>query len=209
MVRDISLFLSFLQEATDGKYSEQPAYLGSVPALPPKVTSATPLSGTYLLSLVDPDASVPAAPTVAQYLHWLQPGLIFSSTPNSTAFPANIPSAAAVAYARPAPPPTSSAHRYITLLYAQPSNFSIPATFQGFSASNRTKFNISVFAAETGLGAPIAANYFLVSNMTVANATNSTATSPSIPTFTGGTARTTLSIWIVATGVIGGWALVL
>ena len=180
----------------------------SVPALPPKVASTTPLEGTYLLSLQDPDAMTPAAPTIAQYLHWLQPGLNFSSTPNSTDFPATIPASATVPYARPQPPPISPAHRYIALLFAQPLNFSIPVAFQGFNATNRMKFNISVFAAEAGLGAPVAANYFLVSNMTVTNVTNATGTGPSVPAFTGGTGKIMLSLWVLVTGVIGGLTLV-
>ena len=180
-----------------------------MPALPPKIASTTPLEGTYLLSLQDPDAMTPAVPTEAQYLHWLQPGLTFSSAPNSTGFPATIRASATVPYTRPAPPPISPAHRYIALLFAQPLNFSIPVAFQGFNATNRTKFNISIFAAEAGLGAPVAANYFLVSNMTVTNVTNTTGTGPSVPAFTGGTAKIMLSLWRLATGIIGALTLVL
>ncbi|MCJ1313777.1 hypothetical protein MMC25_007457 [Agyrium rufum] len=173
-----------------------------VPVNPPTFSTPNALpSQTYLLTIVDPDASTPQNPTVAQFLHYLGPNIVFPT--NSTA----VATAAPIApYVQPSPPVYSDPHRYIALLFAQPANFTVPADFAGYSAANRTLFNIAAFAAEAGLGAPLEANYFLVSNMTgslgagvdanttvpVASGTASatgvgsaTATGSPIPSFTG------------------------
>jgi len=89
-------------------------------------------------------------------------------------------SAALIPYRQPAPPVTSPAHRYIQYLFAQPANFTVPAAFAGFSATNRSMFNLTQFVAAAHLGAPVAANYFLCSNMTAAaNASASASASSS------------------------------
>lgn len=67
-------------------------------------------------------------------------------------------------YARPMPPPSSSAHRYIQYIFYQPANFSIPAAWSGYSAENRSNFDTDAFIAASGLGQPFGANYFLCSN---------------------------------------------
>ena len=84
---------------------------------------------------------------------------------------------------RPSPANTSPAHRYIALLFAQPANFTVPAAFQGYSATNRTLFNVTNFATQARLGAPVEANYFLVAN-TTANATTTTTTTRATTTGT-------------------------
>lgn len=69
-----------------------------------------------------------------------------------------------VPYARPAPPPTSDAHRYILYLFQQPSNFTVPMAYSGYGAMNRTNFNLTNFISAANLGTPAAANYFFVSH---------------------------------------------
>ncbi len=96
------------------------------------------------------------------------------------------------------PPPVSDAHRYVAVLFAQPANFTAPT---GFNATNRLSFNLTNFAAQARLGAPVAGNYFLVSNMTgnagAAGGRNASGTVSSGPMATGtgagtaGTARPT------------------
>ena len=85
------------------------------------------------------------------------------------------------------PPNYSTAHRYIQYLFAQPAGFKIPAPFAGYSAANRSNFNITKFIDAAGLGKPVAANYFLCSNQTTAtNGTGANGTSTGKPaTFTG------------------------
>lgn len=182
-------------------------YRFTVPAMQPRVGAESALTGTYLLAIVDPDAPTPSNNSISQYLHWLQPGLRFSTTRNTTAnaftpYTATINAAATVPFTRPQPPPTSAAHRYIALLYTQPANFSVPADFANFSASNRTKFNITRFASEAKLGNAVAANYFLVSNMTG----NATTTKPGVAQSTGGAAVIQISL---ASVVIGAFSVIL
>lgn len=129
-----------------------------------KDESAAKDAPTYLVALVDPDAPYPDDPYASQYLHWLQPSIPSSS---SWKIPLDTSAASAIVpYVNPTPPNTSPAHRYIVLLFQQPATFAVPAAFAGFSADNRTLFNISAFAEAADLGEPVAANWFLVSNQT-------------------------------------------
>lgn len=118
--------------------------------------------------MVDPDASTPQNPTERFILHWLQPNMMPSNSTsmNFPGKPLMNTSAAAVPYARPMPPPTSDAHRYILYAFEQPSNFTVPAAFSGYSAMNRTRFNLTEFISAANLGSPAAANYFFCSNKT-------------------------------------------
>ncbi|MCJ1285430.1 hypothetical protein MMC26_004770 [Xylographa opegraphella] len=170
------------------------------------------MNGVYLFALVDPDAESPQNPNISQYLHFLQPGLTFPSTSSASAasYPATFNSAPIVPYTQPAPPTFSTAHRYIALLFSQPSNFSVPANFQPYNATYRMFFNITTFAAEAGLGAPVLANYFLVSNQTMtANATtNATATGTGMPiaTFTGEASSIRVAGLCIMAGAIAAYA---
>lgn len=67
-----------------------------------------------------------------------------------------------VPFVNPTPPNDSPAHRYIGLLFIQPENFEIPKSFREFSDANRTNFNVTIFAEEGGLGAPIFASKSLL-----------------------------------------------
>ncbi|MCJ1394479.1 hypothetical protein MMC18_007357 [Xylographa bjoerkii] len=184
----------------------------TIPASAPIISTSSPMNEYYLFALVDPDAESPQNPNISQYLHFLQPGLTFpsSSAAPAASYPAVLNSAPIVPYTQPAPPNFSTAHRYIGLLFSQPSNFSVPVNFQQYNASYRMFFNITTFAAEAGLGAPVLANYFLVSNqtMTANGTTNATTTGTGIPiaTFTGEAAMIRVAgLWIMA-GVVGAYA---
>ena len=63
------------------------------------------------------------------------------------------------------------------LLFVQPANFSALAPMFVNASTPVNNFNISVFAAQTGLGNPVAGNFFLTGPS--ANATNSTNSSSS------------------------------
>lgn len=74
-------------------------------------------------------------------------------------------------------------HRYILLLFAQPANFTVDAIAGVLNTSTPiSNFNISAFAEQTGLGSPLAGNFFLTgpdanSTSTASGATGS-STSP-------------------------------
>lgn len=89
------------------------------------------------------------------------------------------------AYIAPSPPATDTkAHRYVELLFQQPTKFKVQASdFAG--VQDRINFDIASFASANSVGAPIAANFFLVDGRANA-ATSGTAT------VSGGIARNTL-----------------
>jgi hypothetical protein len=131
-------------------------------------------TGDYVVCMVDPDASYPQTPTSRFILHWLQANVTVSNATLSTTNLGLLPgsrelmntSAPVVPYRQPSPPTNSSAHRYILYAFEQPSNFSIPAAYAGYSNANRTRFNLTNFIRDTHLGTPAAANYMYVTNQT-------------------------------------------
>lgn len=140
--------------------------------------NGTAAAARYIVFMIDPDAPTPQNPTSAQIIHWLQADLVLttstsSSTSNSSSSAASLAitnlTAPLIPYARPMPPTTSIAHRYIQYLFAQPPGFSVPAPAAGFSATNRSMFNIEHFVAAAGLASPLAANYMYIANMTGAS----------------------------------------
>lgn len=119
--------------------------------------------------MIDPDAPTPNAPTASAILHWMATDLEAITAPQDfgplraqsvlmTMTPNPVP------YAPPGPPPTSSAHRYLLFLFAQPANFAVPAAFAQFSATNRAKFDLNAFVSAAGLAAPLAVNFMYVSS---------------------------------------------
>jgi phosphatidylethanolamine-binding protein len=147
--------------------------------------------------MVDPDAPTPQNPTSSQILHWMQPGLTFSKKTqiqDSMAINALSANVTAIApYLSPNPPQGSSPHRYIQMLYKQPSNFTTPAALKNVAtnASGRTKFNVAAFAKAQGLGNPVAMNFFKTQSAmnTGVNATSINGTSVNA-TSTGGNSTT-------------------
>lgn len=109
-------------------------------------------------------------------IHWILPGLSF---PNATTTVLTSQSAAIAPYFPPGPP-AGQTHTYALFLYDEPPNFTIPADyvpiFKNLTASvyNRVGFNLTEFVDQTGLGNPLAADWFLVSN-TTASAVGSTS----------------------------------
>lgn len=144
---------------------------------PNESSSAT---GTYLVILIDQDVLPEGQNEKVEFLHWFQPNLaespdllsgllrIHNSSDASNATSATLPSAS---YLAPTPPGGSGVHRYTFLLYSQPEDFRVPASYAAFFAdvpdlSNRLPFDIEDFAEDSGLGQPIAANWLRVLNGT-------------------------------------------
>ena len=123
-------------------------------------------------------------------------------------------------YAQPSPPVGDSPHRYIFILFTQPANFSFPANFTAFNTpqpASRVGFNLTQFVADARIGgAPIAANYIQVQNLTgsatasfppisTASATGRAATSTPAPTGgAGGAASSSSSALGNTVGVAAG-----
>ena len=86
----------------------------------PKILFTTGSSSEkYLAICVDPDGPYPSFTVLSPILHWIQSGLEVSSSTGLLA--TNDPPVAN--YVGPGPPPGSSPHRYIFLLYEQPAGF--------------------------------------------------------------------------------------
>ena len=139
---------------------------------------------TYHLLLIDQD--VPLNSTAkTTLLHWFAPNLT-STADNSTLRLTNAASAPAggapvgAPYQSPTPPAGSGPHRYTFVLFAQPANFSVPASYGNVNPPNessaRRGFNVTDFVGASGLAAPLAANYLRVLNGTAEE------TSSAIPT---------------------------
>ncbi|EXJ65877.1 uncharacterized protein A1O5_10853 [Cladophialophora psammophila CBS 110553] len=124
-------------------------------------------NGSYVLLMVDPDARYPQDPTARFLLHWLQTDMTLgpqAADGTSQLINSTEPRAP---YRNPSPPTNSSAHRYIFYAFFQHENFTLPSAFEGYSATNRTNFNLTMFLDESNLGrTPAAAMYFFVSNQT-------------------------------------------
>ncbi|KAF7767885.1 hypothetical protein Agabi119p4_7128 [Agaricus bisporus var. burnettii] len=123
---------------------------------PTYAVSGTSCPGPFVIASVDPDAPTPQTPTSSQIRHFLggnffprgSDGMLSNST------------AAVSGFRQPTPPAGSDAHRYIFLLFEQPEGFNDQTVVT--PETPISLFNISAFAAEVGLGDPIAGTFMLV-----------------------------------------------
>ncbi|PVH96670.1 PEBP-like protein [Periconia macrospinosa] len=147
---------------------------------PPNITSPVWTSaGRGVVLIVDTD--VPRNNTRLQLLHYLASNVTLSRDNKTLVLPPVASTEAS--YRQPSPPAGDIAHAYTVLLFTQPSNFSIPSAFRQVLI-DRAPFNVSAFALATGLGNPLAANYFRVQNTT---GTATTTFPPPASTPTNGT----------------------
>ncbi|EYE90521.1 YbhB/YbcL family Raf kinase inhibitor-like protein [Aspergillus ruber CBS 135680] len=128
-------------------------------------STATNANKTYLLVSIDLDGPFPSFSILSPILHWIQPSLhpAPSEDGTTTILKANAPFIAN--WIGPEPPPGSSPHRYVFLLYEQPEEFEVHRyTSEGgkeMGIWGRVRFDLDGFAREIGLGEVVAANYFL------------------------------------------------
>lgn len=114
-------------------------------------------------------------------------------------------------YLGPSPPATDTiAHRYVQLLFQQPSTLQVQASdFADTQA--RINFNINSFMQTNGVSAPIAGNFFTVDGRAGATASGTATASGGISRntlqpFEGAAGRVDLSLGLA--GLLGGLALV-
>jgi len=145
----------------------------SLVVTPANSTVAT--SGNFTLAMVDA-GPVGTDESQPQTRHWLVNGV----TLTGSSAPFNVSTAGGLAvtdYAGPAPASGSGAHRYVIMLYEQPSTFTAPSGLNTANVGVST-FDFSSYVKSSGLGPLVAAIYFTVE---VGTATSSvSATSPVI-----------------------------
>ncbi|KAH7884177.1 phosphatidylethanolamine-binding protein [Phlebopus sp. FC_14] len=120
----------------------------------------------YTLVMTDPDAPSRRDPKMGEWRHWVVTGI---KPPGTSALEAGDMSArftkaATTPYHPPAPPPGTGPHRYVFLLYQEPSpDFSIApdAPEHKNGARDRAKWSAQSFAQRYGLKL-VGVNYFYV-----------------------------------------------
>jgi hypothetical protein len=162
------------------------------------------MSETYLFVMLDLDVP-PAEGSTARrvLLHAMNTG--FKATQQRVGGTATILASTQkgpAAYLPPGPPATDTmAHRYVQLLFRQPDALAVQAS-DFANTTGRFNFDVTTFMKENGVGAPIAANFFMVDGR--ANATG--ARNATVP-FEGGVGRKSVSFGLV--GVLGGLAVLM
>ncbi|THH19924.1 hypothetical protein EW146_g1357 [Bondarzewia mesenterica] len=136
---------------------------------------------TFVLALVDPDAPTPQNTSLSQFRHLLAGDFHLNGDSLDHALLTNS-SAAQTDYVNPTPPVGSDPHRYVILLFIQPSNFDTLAANFVNASTPRSNFNLTTFANEVGLGSPIAGTYFLTQADDSSGANSSTSTASTAAT---------------------------
>ncbi|KAI9930960.1 hypothetical protein ASPWEDRAFT_167086 [Aspergillus wentii DTO 134E9] len=131
---------------------------------PPQISLSEP-TGNYIVICLDPDAPFPSFSFLGPIMHWVQPGLKASSETTATGQTIlTSETSVIINYGPPGPPPGSSPHRYIFLLYEQPEGFQAtdhaPEGGKTLKISQRVKYNLSSLEKQMKLGPVVAANYF-------------------------------------------------
>ncbi|KLO14881.1 PEBP-like protein [Schizopora paradoxa] len=126
----------------------------------------------FVLAMFDLDAPTPQNRSLSQIRHFLGADFTLNQTDGGSLLFTNSTPALSE-YVQPGPPPGSDPHRYVFLLFTQPTNFTTAAASAFVNASTPiTNFNISVFAAEMGLGNPIGGSFMKVGPAPSSNTTS-------------------------------------
>ncbi|KAK7023753.1 nucleus protein [Favolaschia claudopus] len=142
-------------EASTGQHMDQKA-VGPKPVVTVSSVQDSSLSGNFTIAMVDADVVGTDYGADGVNRHWLENGVTISDGSVSDTS-ANV----ITAYAGPGPASGSGPHRYVILLYAQPSTFSAPADLSA-PVDGVHKFDLNAYVKDSGLGALVAANYFTV-----------------------------------------------
>ncbi|KAJ3908400.1 phosphatidylethanolamine-binding protein [Lentinula edodes] len=116
--------------------------------------SSVDLTGNFTLAMVDADIVGADESNITR--HWLENSVVVSNGEVS-----NSSATAITSYAGPAPASGSGPHRYVVILYQQPSSFSPPSEFSQPNLGV-SKFDLNGYVKDSQLGLIVAANYFTV-----------------------------------------------
>lgn len=105
----------------------------------------------YTLAMVDPDAPSRKEPKLREILHFLAANIPGNDVAKGDTL---------AEYIGSGPPKGTGLHRYIFLLYEQPSKMTSATHISKFSRNGRISFSIRKWAKENNLGEPVAANFY-------------------------------------------------
>lgn len=109
-------------------------------------------SSFYTLCMTDPDAPSRKEPKFREWHHWL-----VANIPGKDVSKGEVLSQ----YIGSGPPPNTGLHRYVFLVYKQPSKLSFDEKrLKNNSGDDRNNFSIKKFAQKYNLGNPIAGNMY-------------------------------------------------
>ncbi|RFU28161.1 hypothetical protein B7463_g8170, partial [Scytalidium lignicola] len=122
-------------------------------------------TGTYIVINIDLDAPFPSFSFLGPVLHWIQSGLKPQTAADGTTKLIAEDTPFITDYHGPGPPPPSSPHRYVFMLYEQPEGFD-PAKFappngEKIGIRPRIRYDLKAFEKEAKLGPVVASNYFV------------------------------------------------
>ncbi|KAL7928253.1 putative protease inhibitor [Trichoderma chlorosporum] len=121
-------------------------------------------TGTYIIVCLDLDAPFRSFSLLSPINHWIQSGLVPKPTGDGILKLQFEDTPAIAFYAGPGPPPRSSPHRYVFILYEQPVDFDhtlhICTGGKPISTIQRIRYDLSAFEKEAKLGPVVACNYF-------------------------------------------------
>jgi hypothetical protein len=145
--------------------------------------SSTTLSGNYTLAMIDA-GTVGEKLAQGQTRHWLVNGVHVSGSTVSNTSAVGITN-----YAGPAPPAGSGPHRYVVVLYSQPTSFHPPADLSTPGVPVST-FVWADYVTSTGLGPLVGATYFTVEagTATVSISPTSAVVTQTLPAYSSGSA---------------------
>ncbi|KAG4443977.1 hypothetical protein IFR05_000524 [Cadophora sp. M221] len=150
-------------------------------------------STRYIVYMIGPDVPSRSSPTSRNVRHYLAGNLTVSSQNSPVLATASLlsnSSAATNEYAAPAPSPGTGSHRYVYLLYTQPTALNSKSFASlGFNVSARTGFNLTAFRSLAGLGPSIGGTLFEIdtdANSTSVDSPSGTATGTTSATNSGG-----------------------
>ncbi|KAJ6611750.1 phosphatidylethanolamine-binding protein [Mycena sp. CBHHK59/15] len=173
------LSLVFVSSVIEGQALAK-ADVAAAPTVSVHSFNAT-LDGNFTIAMVDADV-VGTDESGGVNRHWLLNSVTVSGSDNTVS---NSSATPITEYAGPGPASGSGPHRYVVLLYHQPSTFSPPAGLSQ-TVPGVSKFDLNAYVKDSGLGDLVAATYFTVE---VGTATTSlpitsavdTSTLPSAP----------------------------
>jgi hypothetical protein len=178
------------------------AEVGSAPTVTVSpANSSVSLTGTYTLAMVDADIVGAKLPN-GQTRHWLVNGVTAA-----TGVVKNDTAVGITDYAGPGPAAGSGPHRYVVVLYEQPSTFKAPDAFSQPNMGVST-FDFNAYVKDSGLGPLVAATYITVEEgtSTVSIQPTSAVISSTLPAAASPSSAGTGSKATTATGSVTGSA---